>query len=213
MKSAKILNPKEAKVLEMRDAKFTLEEVGKEIGVTRERVRQIEATARGRIEQGFELPIKEKEDVKPKVELISYSMKMVIPTGNYANIQPEIVVRAGTVEEAHDYIAPHFNKLWKEYYLCSERRPEPAKTMTDQAIVDKLNEMKVTPEQIMATPVSSVAFTKASQAIASCLSAEALEIISKQVLVSTKLTAEDKLALAEPIAVKFKELNGKVNPA
>ena len=64
---------------------------------------------------------------KPKVELISYSMKMVIPTGNYANIQPEIVVKAGTVEEAHDYIAPHFNKLWKEYYLCNERRPEPVK--------------------------------------------------------------------------------------
>ena len=34
---------------------------------------------------------------KSKPELISYSMKMVIPTGQYANIQPEIVVKAGTV--------------------------------------------------------------------------------------------------------------------
>jgi hypothetical protein len=130
----------------------------------------------------------------PKVELISYSMKMVIPTGNYANIQPEIVVKAGTVEDAHNYIAPHMNKLWKEYYLISERRPE----------VKPVAPTPVTPEP----PASSVAFTKASQAVASCLSAEALEIISKQVLVSTKLTAEDKLALAEPIANKFKELNG-----
>jgi hypothetical protein len=202
METAKTLNPREAKVLEMRDAHFTLEEVGKEIGVTRERVRQIEATARGRIEQGFQLPIKEKEEVKPKVELISYSMKMVIPTGNYANIQPEIVVRAGTVEEAHDYIAPHFNKLWKEYYLVSERRPEPVKP-SGVPIVSP----ETTPGTNPMPPASSVAFTKASQAIASCLSAEALEIISKQVIVSTKLTAEDKLALAEPIAVKMKELN------
>ena len=47
---------------------------------------------------------------KMKVEMVSYSIKMVIPTGAYANIQPEIVVRAGTVEDAHDFIAPHINK-------------------------------------------------------------------------------------------------------
>ena len=52
---------------------------------------------------------------------------MVIPTGQYANIQPEIIVKGGTVEEAHDYIAPHMNKLWKEYYLINERRPEEPK--------------------------------------------------------------------------------------
>ena len=47
---------------------------------------------------------------KPKVTLISYAMKMVIPTGNYSNIQPEIIVKAGTIEEAHSFIAPHMNK-------------------------------------------------------------------------------------------------------
>jgi hypothetical protein len=134
----------------------------------------------------------------PKVELISYSMKMVIPTGNYANIQPEIIVKAGTVEEAHDYIAPHFNKLWKEYYLCSERRPEP---------------VKPSPETTPQPPASSVAFTKASQAITSCLSLEALDIISKQIGASVKLTEEDKNKLVNPLAIKFAELNGKVNPA
>ena len=146
----------------------------------------------------------EKKMKKPKVKLISYSMKMVIPTGNYANIQPEIVVRAGTVEEAHDYIAPHFNKLWKEYYMCSERRPEPVKP-SGVPIVSP----ETTPGTNPMPPASSVAFTKASQAIASCLSLEALEIIRKQVLVSTKLTEEDKIVLAEPIAVKLKELTNK----
>jgi len=151
-----------------------------------------------------------KEKKVSKVELISYEIKMVIPTAQYSNIQPCIIVKAGTVEEAHDYIAPHFNKLWKEYYLVSERRAE---TMTNQAIVDKLNEKKVTPEQIMATPVSSVAFTKASQAINSCLSIEALDIIAKQIGVSVKLTEEDKGKLVPLLDVKSKELNGKVNPA
>jgi hypothetical protein len=144
--------------------------------------------------------------VKPKVELVSYSMKMVIPTGNYANIQPEIVVKAGTVEEAHDYIAPHFNKLWKEYYLVSERRPEvkpvapvmPAPLPKEQTQVDVTNQMP---------PASSVAFTKASQAIASCLSLEALGIISKQIEVSVKLTEEDKGKLVPLLEVKSKELN------
>jgi hypothetical protein len=141
---------------------------------------------------------------KPKVELISYSMKMVIPTGNYANIQPEIVVRAGTVEEAHDYIAPHFNKLWKEYYLVSERRPEPAKPVA-QALVkeqEKANQMP---------PASSVAFTKASQAIASCLSIEALDIIAKQIEVSVKLTPEDKKILVDILNQKHGDLSATKN--
>jgi len=145
--------------------------------------------------------------IKPKVELISYSMKMVIPTGNYANIQPEIVVRAGTVEEAHDYIAPHFNKLWKEYYLVSERRPEPVKP-TGVPIVS--------PETTPGTPpapASSVAFTKASQAITSCLSIDALDIIGTQVDKSVKLTDDDKAKLIPMLIDKKDELNGKVNPA
>ena len=151
----------------------------------------------------------EKKDTKkvaPKIkpELVSYSMKMVIPTGQYANIQPEIVVKAGTVEEAHDYIAPHFNKLWKEYFMCSERRPEPKPV----APVAPAPTPVVTPEKVEDSPVSSVAFTKASQAIISCLSLEALEIIRKQIGVSVKLTDEDKVALVPLLESKLKELNG-----
>lgn len=57
--------------------------------------------------------------------MVSYSIKMVIPTGDYANIQPEIIVKGGTLEEAHLYIAHHMNKLWKEYYLISQRKVTP----------------------------------------------------------------------------------------
>ena len=62
--------------------------------------------------------VKKEKVIKPAVTMISYSIKMVIPTGQYANIQPEIVVSAGTPEEAERFIAPHMNKLWKEYYMA-----------------------------------------------------------------------------------------------
>jgi RNA polymerase primary sigma factor len=45
------LTPKEVRVLEMRMEKKTLEEVGREFGVTRERIRQIEAKAQEKIRQ------------------------------------------------------------------------------------------------------------------------------------------------------------------
>jgi len=50
------LNPRERKIIEMRfgmkdGIAYTLKEVGKEFGITKERVRQIEAKALERIEQ------------------------------------------------------------------------------------------------------------------------------------------------------------------
>ena len=70
-------------------------------------------------------------------EMVSYGMKMTIPTGQYANIQPEIVVKAGSPEEAHKYIAPHMNKLWKEYFMISERKTDVAKAPVTKAPVTK----------------------------------------------------------------------------
>jgi hypothetical protein len=130
---------------------------------------------------------------KTKTTLVSYSMRMVIPTANYANIQPEIVVKSTSIEEAHDFIAPHMNKLWKEYYMISERRVE-AKPIVPT---------------VEAAPVSSVAFIKASQAITSCLSMEALELIKTQIEKSMKLTADDKPALLKSLALRAQELTKK----
>ncbi len=148
---------------------------------------------------------KEKVVKTPAVKLVSYSMRMVIPTGNYANIQPEIIVQAGTVEDAHNYIAPHMNKLWKEYYLISERRPEPKKVVVTPAPVVEtpapvapVIETKVVEAP---APATSVAFAKAQQAIMSATSLDALDLIRERIEVSVKLTDEDKVAL-EPIREK-----------
>jgi len=126
------------------------------------------------------------------VELISYSIKMVIPTGQYANVQPEIVVKAGTMEEAHAYITPHMNKLWKDYYMISEKRTEqPAPVVTPT---------------VVKPPASSVSFNKASHAIRSCMSVEALELIKKQIEASVKLTESDKIDLIPVLEEKYDNL-------
>jgi len=141
----------------------------------------------------------------PKVELVSYSMRMVIPIGQYANIQPEIVIKAGSVDEAHNYIAPHMNKLWKEYYLVSERRPKPPEPVAKPAPVEK----PVAEPVSVQPPDSSVALVKATQAINSCLSIDALNIITEQIKVSVKLSQDDKAVLIPLWEAKLLELNGK----
>lgn len=156
---------------------------------------------------------------KPLVELVSYAIKMVIPTGQYANIQPEIIVKSGSIEDAHNYIAPHMNKLWKEYYLVNERRPEPVSiapsapvgtmgttgTVPSQTTIDTVintfggkeigGKVPVNTPSNIPGPESSVALIKATQAIESCMSLDALELIEQQVLKSVKLSHEDKESL------------------
>jgi hypothetical protein len=95
--------------------------------------------------------MKEKKEVKvvapkkataPKstVELVQYTIKAVIPTGAYANIQPEIVVKAKSLQEAEEFVIPHINKLFEDFLNKSERRtivpkvevketPAPAQTI------------------------------------------------------------------------------------
>lgn len=155
---------------------------------------------------------KQKVKILPTPEVVSYSIKMVIPTGNYANIQPEIVVKANSLDEAHDYIASHMNKLWKEYYLCNERRPEVRLEAAPPEVKETgktESPPPITTPKETPSPVSSVALTKATQAVTSCLSKEALEIIKKQIGISVKLTEEDKKSLVGLVAEKEIELNGR----
>lgn len=156
---------------------------------------------------------KDKKVVKPAVTMISYSIKMTIPTGQFANIIPEIVVSAGSPEEAEAYIAPHMNKLWKEYFMCGERRPEPT---VAKPVAPVVTAKPVEPSVATTTvdinvqpPASNVAFTKASQAVASCLGNDALDLITEQIKKSVKLTSEDKDKLMVLVINKVKELNNK----
>lgn len=163
---------------------------------------------------------KEKLEKKAKdtnrVTLLTYSIKMVIPTGQYANIQPEITVNAGSPEIALEYIAPHMNKLWKEYYMISERRPEEKKVVPTMPAVSAVAPtgpvapvapVVATAMAVDANPVASVAFVKATQAVTSCLSVDALKLITDQIDRSVKLTEDEKKSLQKTIADRFLILN------
>ncbi len=148
---------------------------------------------------------------EPTVEMISYSIRMTIPTGAYANIIPEIIVKAGTVEEAEAYVIPHMNKLWKEYFMCSERLNQPAKLAEKAPEAPKMppvveNPAPVVADEAVPAPASAVALNKATQAIASCMSKEALALIEAQVEKSVKLNDENKVALRVLLTEKMKDL-------
>lgn len=161
-----------------------------------------------------------------KPEMISYEMKMVIPTGQYANIQPCIIVKGGSVEEAHDFIAPHMNKLWKEYFMISERpapvapapkvipvapkaeKPVEKATEAPKLPADEGNKVNV-PNVPPVSPASAVSLNKATQAITSCMSKEALDLLSAQVEKSVKLGDEEKVSLRKLVAEKVKDFDGK----
>lgn len=72
-----------------------------------------------------------KETIKPKTiktttpKLISFTMKAVIATGQYENIQPEITIEAETLEQAHDIIMPYIKSLHNQF---SVNAPKPAPT-------------------------------------------------------------------------------------
>jgi hypothetical protein len=120
------------------------------------------------------------------------------------------------------------NRLWKEYYLVNERRPEPTPVVTTYpplattqpttypAPTSSQNISSTTGTPVMtiqdgkivaAPPASAVSFIKASKAIESCLSVDALDIIDKQVANSVKLTDEDKAALLPLMEKKYAELD------
>ncbi len=51
----------------------------------------------------------------PKFKLLTYTLKAVIPTGQYANIQPEITVQAESIEIAERAVMPHIESLFARY--------------------------------------------------------------------------------------------------
>jgi hypothetical protein len=48
-------------------------------------------------------------------QLQSYTIKATIPTGSYANIQPEITVTAESMEAAKATVMPHIQTMYREY--------------------------------------------------------------------------------------------------
>ncbi len=172
----------------------------------------------------------------PSFKLISYTLKAVIPTGQYANIQPEITVQAKSIEAAERAVMPYIETLFAKYRDGGVKpveaapvrpvAPAPApKTITVPAESIQPAPMPAQkPQPSITIPVGNtvpasnavaapaivltVPFNRAKGAIDSCMSLEALKLVSDQVEKSTKLIDTEKAELRKIAAAKLETLNG-----
>lgn len=163
---------------------------------------------------------KVKKTSKPStVKLISYEIKAVIPTGMYANIQPGIIVTAGSLDEAEAVVLPYIDRLFEKYQEDSRdgrvakflaKSPNKSSVTATETVV-KLSATDGTKEVV--SPISE-AYMKAKKAIDGATSRGAINVIQAQIEKSVKLAPEDKPKLLELAIIKFNELpiNAKETP-
>ena len=175
-----------------------------------------------------------KKEVKkmntPKVELVTFTMRATIPTAMYANLLPEITVKAKTLDEAVAFVMPAIEDLIKKYQEDSRDGrpakmfrqdfplPDPkvevvdlSKTVGTPATAPIIPEkVPVTGAPTAPTPLHTPAYEKAKSAVVNAMSIEALEVIKNQIGVSVKLTDTEKKTLLETVVpAREVELNNK----
>jgi len=134
---------------------------------------------------------------KTKEGKIIYTIKAIIPTGPYSNIQPEITMEASSVEQAESVLMPHIKQLFTEYTNYIEKNPpQPSVRVTPPVVVPE------TPKQEPKSP-EETPFDKAMNRVISVNDPEALILVQEQVYKSTKLTEVQKLKLYEIINAKL----------
>lgn len=153
------------------------------------------------------------------VKFVSFSVRGVIPTMAYGNIQPEITVSAATYEEARDFAMPLMENLFAQY---SETKPtflgkievtekvvapapkaeattpsSPSSTAASESTTPEPQSSTSTPEK----PKSEFVL-KAEKMIGLAMTEEAAIRIQDQIEKSTKIATEDKPALIELVLKK-----------
>jgi len=148
-------------------------------------------------------------------QLVSYTIKATIPTCMYGNIQPEITVMAGTLEEAEKFVLPHINKLFADYteepinkrlrFITQVPVLEPAKVAIhakqtlEQSLKTSVPVLPQLEKSVVVPPPEkqSEVLAKTLKVIESCKSNDTLKVIAGQIAASAKLTQEEiKIALA-----------------
>lgn len=72
-------------------------------------------------------PVKLAQKKEPTIELVSFSVRATIPVMVFGNISPEIIVKAGNIEDAKSYALPIIENLFEKY--CESPRdgsPKPS---------------------------------------------------------------------------------------
>ncbi len=146
----------------------------------------------------------------PKFKLISYTIKATIPTGQYANIQPEVTVQAESIEAAERAVMPYIETLFARYRDGGVKPVEPTQVRPVNPVLppqhtsnDKVNVVTPTPAIVLTVP-----FTRAKTALESCTSIEAYNLVLNQIRISTKLIDSEKADLEKLAEIKLVSLNG-----
>lgn len=109
---------------------------------------------------------KEKKEAKPKaakkvssVQLVTFEMGAVIPTQQYGNFQPRVVVTAKTLEEARAVVMPFMEDLYKTYAELPLNGRDPKfygnVTVTEKVVDVKAPAPKAEPEATVSSPAPS----------------------------------------------------------
>lgn len=170
-----------------------------------------------------------KKPKTPKFKLVSYTIKAIIPTGMYANIQPEVTVEAESMEVAERAVMGHIEALFAKYRVDGPQAPQtprPVAPSTPAPVVPKTEakvetpkapeapKAPVTPASAPEAPVAPEApaivmsepFKRAKGAIESCMSHDALKLVSDQIEKSVKLIDTEKVELKKMVTVKFNDI-------
>lgn len=177
--------------------------------------------------------VSEPKEKKPKVKLVSYSVTAIIPTGNYSNIQTSVTVEAETMEIAERAVMPHIERMFAKYRDTNGQArtvvDEPVQfpgqatlpivpvvipttpTVQPVAVTSGANMPVapiVTPTPTQPNTVLANVFDKASKAVSSCTSMDALTLVRKQISISEKLSDGEKSNLMSLCAEKEFQLMG-----
>lgn len=108
-----------------------------------------------------EVKVKAPKKAKSTVELISFSVKATIPVMTFGNIQPEIVVKAKTIEEAQAFALPVIEALFDQYV---EAPRDGSKKVSFSKANVTVTEKQVTPAPVTSQPTSPVGATATATA-------------------------------------------------
>ena len=139
----------------------------------------------------------------PKVKLVSYSVRATIPTGAYANICPEIVVQAVSIEAAERAVMPHIEAMFAKYREGSTTHlPTPVNHVVNTAPQSVVIEVNGGNRDVhMSRP-----FNRAQSAIDNATSMEAIDLLQSQIEKSVKLVESEKTELLKSLLIKAMEL-------
>jgi hypothetical protein len=166
-------------------------------------------------------------NVKAQLKFVSFSVRAVIPTQQYGNLQPEITVEAPSYEEARAFVMPLIEDLYRQY---AESRPgflgkvvetekvvataptaAPAGSPAPQGTTNAWNkpasnQSAQTPPVDTSSIIKPKPVLKAEKAINLAVTDEAAALIQDQIEKSVKIPAEYKPDLITKVLEKRSSL-------